>query len=69
MKAVQDQHGVYALVRFLEQPGLRIYAATALAGLCRLDNVKQTLSKLLKPERLLGQVRSELKCEQINLKT
>ena len=55
MRAVQDHHGVYSLVRFLEQPGLRVYAASALAGLCRLDNVKQTLSKLLKPERLLGQ--------------
>ena len=55
MKAVQDQHGVYSLVKFLEQPGLRVYAATALAGLCRLEDVKQTLSKLLKPEKLLGQ--------------
>ena len=55
MKAVQSHHGIASLLRFLEQPGLRVHASVALAGLCRLDEVKQMVKRLLRPEKLLSQ--------------
>ena len=55
MKAVQSHHGIASLLRFLEQPGLRVHASVALTGLCRLDEVKQMVKRLLRPEKLLSQ--------------
>lgn len=56
MRAVQSHHGIQSLLRLIEIPGLRVFAAKALAGMCRIDEVKQILTKILRPGKLLRQV-------------
>jgi hypothetical protein len=40
----------------METPGLRVLATKALAGMCRIDEVRQILTKILRPESLMRQV-------------